>query len=32
VTVYLPDSNIVVDALNGKRGRKELLRDLLRKE
>lgn len=29
VTVYLPDSNIVVDALNGKRGRRELLRNLL---
>lgn len=26
---YLPDTNILIDALNGKRGRKELLHDLV---
>ncbi len=31
MTVFLPDSNILVDALNAKRGRSELLRDLLSK-
>jgi predicted nucleic acid-binding protein len=29
MTVYLPDTNILIDALNAKRGRKEMLRDLL---
>jgi predicted nucleic acid-binding protein len=29
MTVYLPDTNVLVDALNGKRGRRELLRDLV---
>lgn len=29
MTVYLPDTNILVDALNGKRGRREWLRDLV---
>ena len=27
--VYLPDTNVLVDALNGKRGRREFLRDLV---
>jgi predicted nucleic acid-binding protein len=29
MTVYLPDTNVLVDALNGKRGRRELLRDFV---
>jgi hypothetical protein len=29
MTGYLPDTNVLVDALNGKRGRRELLRDLV---
>jgi predicted nucleic acid-binding protein len=29
MTVYLPDTNVLVDALNGKRERRELLRDLV---
>jgi predicted nucleic acid-binding protein len=29
MTVYLPDTNVLIDALNGKRGRRELLRDLV---
>ncbi len=29
MTIYLPDSNVLVDALNGKRGRRELLRNLV---
>lgn len=29
MTVYLPDTNVLVDTLNGKRGRRELLRDLV---
>ena len=29
MSIYLPDINVVVDALNGKRGRKQLLQNLL---
>ncbi len=29
MTTYLPDTNVLVDALNGKRGRRELLRQLV---
>ncbi len=29
MTVYLPDTNVLVDALNGKQGRRELLRDFV---
>jgi predicted nucleic acid-binding protein len=29
MTTYLPDTNVLIDALNGKRGQKELLADLL---
>jgi len=29
MTVFFPDTNILVDALNGKRGRREWLRDLV---
>jgi predicted nucleic acid-binding protein len=29
MATYLPDTNILIDALNGKRGRRELLRELL---
>jgi predicted nucleic acid-binding protein len=29
MTVYLPDTNVLVDALNGKRGRRELLRQFV---
>lgn len=29
MTAYLPDTNVLVDALNGKRGCRELLRDLV---
>ena len=29
MTTYLPDTNILIDALNGKRSRRELLRDFL---
>ena len=29
MTTYLPDTNVLVDALNGKRGRREGLRDLV---
>ncbi|MBV8904910.1 MAG: type II toxin-antitoxin system VapC family toxin [Acidobacteriia bacterium] len=29
MTIYLPDTNILVDALNHKRGRRELLRKLV---
>jgi predicted nucleic acid-binding protein len=31
MSVFLADTNILVDALNAKRGRRELLRSLLRK-
>ena len=29
MTTYLPDTNVLVDALNGKRGRREWLRELV---
>ncbi len=29
MTIYLPDTNILIDALNDKRGRRQVLRDLV---
>ena len=29
MSIYLPDTNILIDALNSKRGRKQFLQDLL---
>lgn len=29
MTTYLPDTNILIDALNGKRGRRQILRDIV---